>query len=316
MDTAEPLITEWAPTSFNDLETGIWCGQQRLADSALFSMSALAELIAKHPRDAMHIHTMFGDSTAPEYLDIEAGDLASDDILEAINKGRIWLSLVNLQEYHPDVNQLLEQTYAELGARCQGFKPSRLIANLLISSPSTEVFYHADAYSGMLWQLHGQKRVYVYPPWDDNFLSPASRELCLAGQLMDDLFLPEFDQAAEVFDLKPGQFLSWPQTTPHRVVNQQGLNISFATEHDTAIAARRRTTAAANWWFRQNLGLNSHNVSYATADSVSTNLKRYLFLGLRTAAKIVGRRLTLPADEPVTATLRLDPNDPRGLSEL
>jgi hypothetical protein len=56
------------------------------------------------------------------------------------------------------------------------------------------------------------------------------------------------------YDLQPGEMVTWPQHTPHRVVNTQGVNVSLSTEHMTSRAARRNNVFLANRHFRNFIG--------------------------------------------------------------
>ncbi len=51
-----------------------------------------------------------------------------------------------------------------------------------------------------------------------------------------------FDQHATVFDLKPGDVISWPHLCPHRIDNQEDLNVSLSLEALT-LASRLRMGA-------------------------------------------------------------------------
>ena len=313
MTNSENLVKEWPPTIVDELETGTWLGRHRLRERLLPAADSLAKLIQTHPRDETHVHSMSGDSADPEYVDIDVGTLSGDEVLAAIERGRVWLSLVNLQDHNEEIAKALDDLYGELADRCNGFVPQKLVANLLVSSPGAEVFYHADAYPGFLWQLQGTKRVIVYPAWDDRYLSPENRELCLSGQLVDDIYEPKFDADAMSVDFEPGQFIGWPQSTPHRVVNLSGLNVSFATEHYTKTAARRRTVATANWWFRKHLGIDSRGIEI---HGFQPFFKRTAFVLVRKSAALLGRRLLVPVDPDISPSCRLDPADPRGYSEI
>ena len=51
----------------------------------------------------------------------------------------------------------------------------------------------------------------------------------------------EFDDAAQVFDLEPGDLVYWPQYSPHRVHNHDELNVSITTNHhDRAVLSTKR----------------------------------------------------------------------------
>jgi hypothetical protein len=56
-----------------------------------------------------------------------------------------------MQRFHPEFRILVNALYDELEANCPGFRALRRSANLLVSSPSAMVYYHADAPLNMLW---------------------------------------------------------------------------------------------------------------------------------------------------------------------
>jgi hypothetical protein len=231
-----------------DVEEHILAFRHTLPSSALFTDAALAELISAHPREDLHVHTMSGTNEQPSYLDAEVGSLGGADVLAAIERGRIWLSVVHVEQ-HAAYGELLHALYDELEAQ-SGISTLRhtRLANLLISSPTAEVFYHADAQPNALWHIRGRKQLIIYPPWDARFLSAENRELCLLGMLMDDVYRADNERYATTFERAPGDAVTWPQSTPHRVVNVEDLNVSISSEHHTAASKRRQRVAAANWF--------------------------------------------------------------------
>ena len=73
-----------------------------------------------------------------------------------------------------------------------------------------------------LIQISGRKRVYVYPNTPP-FLKPQDLEdIALLNREVDLPYAPWYDAHAQVFDLEPGQMLSWPLNAPHRVENWHG----------------------------------------------------------------------------------------------
>jgi hypothetical protein len=106
----------------------------------------------------------------------------------------------------------------------------------------------------MLWHIRGQKRVWAYP-LESGIVSDETIEGVLCGEKSEELeFQPEWDELAVAYDLQPGEMVTWPQHTPHRVVNTHGVNVSLSTEHMTSRAARRNNVFLANRHFRQLLG--------------------------------------------------------------
>jgi len=297
-----------------DVEHAILPFNHALHGTALFTDEALIRLIDTHPREDLHIHHMRGTCENPVHIDADIGALTGEQVLAAIQRGKIWLSVVHIEESHAEYARLLNELYDELEAQSaiRTLRHTRL-ANLLISSPAAEVFYHADAQPNVLWHIRGRKKMIVYPPWDARFLSADNRELCLLGMLMDDVYRPELEAHAVTFDMRPGDAVTWPQSTPHRVVNVEGLNVSISSEHHTRISKRRQRVAAANWFLRNRFGLPTRSLE---TGGVSALTKRSVYLACRAAGKLMGRDALVPVDPEVAATIRLDPADPRGFVEI
>ena len=92
-------------------------------------------------------------------------------------------------------------------------------------------------------------------PLETGIVSPETIEAVLTGEASEELaFRQDYDRHAKVVDLKPGQMITWPQHTPHRVVNTSGLNVSLSTEHMTQRALRKNNVYLANRHFRRMFG--------------------------------------------------------------
>jgi hypothetical protein len=310
----EPLLTVPEPLRSADVENTILPFRHALHGTELFTDAALARLIDAHPPEDLHVHHMHGSCEQPVHVDADIGALSGEQVLAAIRRGRIWLSVVHIEETHPEYARLLHALYDALEAQSaiRTLRHTRL-ANLLISSPTAEVFYHADAQPNVLWHIRGRKQLIVYPPWDARFLSAENRELCLLGMLMDDVYDPALDAHAVTFEMQPGDAVTWPQSTPHRVVNVEGLNVSISSEHHTRISKQRQRVAAANWFLRNRFGFNARSLR---TDGIGAFAKRGAYLACRAAGKLIGRDRLVPVDPDVTATIRLDPSDPRGFVEI
>jgi hypothetical protein len=106
-----------------------------------------------------------------------------------------------------------------------------------------------------LFQIHGTKRVYVYPNHAP-FVTPEHLENIALFDLETDMpYDPAYDRQARVFDLKPGQFLSWPLNAPHRVENVEGVNISMTISYASPEIRRSEIVHLANGLLRHRFGL-------------------------------------------------------------
>lgn len=247
-----PLLENWTPEQAARMEKAIFVAQHRLQDLEMFSDEHLIELIDRHPRKELGINTMGTDpERREEWQGGRGGNLSAAELYEAAHKGRIWLNLLRVMDYHTEYANLVNNLYSELEDVCPGLSTYNRSANLLISAPQAMVYYHLDCPINMLWHIRGTKRVWAYP-LESGIVSDETVEGVLCGEKPEELeFRPELDDLAVVYDLQPGEMVTWPQHTPHRVVNTDGLNVSLSTEHMTKSGARRNNVFLANRHFRK-----------------------------------------------------------------
>lgn len=278
-------------------------GRHDLADHPLFADAALARLLDGFPREHLQAHCSGSDpARLSDNHRVDLGDVDGAALLRAVRRGRLWLNLTRVDRIDAGYRQLIDQLYEQMVILLPGFAPEASQGTLLISSPSAQVYYHADAPPSVLWHLRGRKRVWIYPHHDVRYLDPRHLEDIFAGVRHEYLpYQPGYDTAAIVHDLAPGQWLAWPQNAPHRVSNLDGLNVSLATEHHTAHSRRRFRTQVANRFLRTRLGIRELSTetegAMALAKTLTQRVARRLGLDpLTVHHQPPTRRLVLPAD--------------------
>jgi len=254
MTTGQRLLENWTPDQAARMENAIFVAQHRLPTLGMFGDEQLIDILKRHPRKDLGINTMGTDPERhDQWQEGLAGDLTAEELFEATLKGRIWLNLRRVMDHHREYAALVNDLYDELEDTCPGLATYNRSANLLISSPEAIVYYHLDCPVNMLWHIRGTKRVGHYP-LESGIVSDETIEGVLCGEKSEELeFRNEYDEVAVVQDLEPGEMITWPQHTPHRVVNTGGLNVSLSTEHMTQRAARRNNVYLANRHFRETL---------------------------------------------------------------
>lgn len=281
-------LQDWNEDDYQALEKGILVAKHRLADSGLFTDEALAEMIDRHPDESLTLSTMGHESKTFEWRDGDRNGVAGKDLLETVRNGHLWINCRNVLDHHPEYANLVDSVYNELEANNPAFKAQNRSANLLISSPGAIVHYHVDMPVNMLWHLRGRKRVWVYPPFDHRFASMEVLEKVCAGEWSEDVpYHEELDKYALVYDAEPGQLITWPQLTPHRVTNLEGLNVSLSTEHKNPIARKRLNVHQANHLLRSSFGFQ--NVSDSVS-SASASFKQAAIRCVRLMKKIAKRK--------------------------
>lgn len=273
----------------------------RLLETGLFTDEQLVELFDRHDPDELLVYRMGEDHRKLDDFQYGSrGGLSAPELLEQVKAGKLWLNIINMTANHPEYAGLVHRMYDELERKVSGFRTVYRSANLLVSSPNAKVYYHADAPLNMLWHLRGEKRVWVYPG-DERFAPREWVEMLFTRESDDDLpYRPEFDEFATSYELRPGEMLTWPQNTPHRVENLGGLNVSLTTEHYTPEAMKKRMTYLSNRYLRKWFGLPTTDVS---VDGPRAAVKRTLF---RIARRLPGLREA--REEADDAKFTLDPS--------
>ena len=305
------LLADWNADHFHSLEHGVLLAKHRLADTGLFSDENLIKIIDTHPAPDLSVNTMGTDTNHFEWREGDRNGVAGDVLLELVRKGRLWINCRKMLAHHPEFRKTFDAIYDELEEKSPGFQANDRTANLLISSPHALVHYHIDMPVNMLWHVRGRKRVWVYPHFDFRFASQRVVELVCSGEFSEDVpYEPEFDQFALVFDVEPGQLLTWPQMAPHRVTNLDSLNVSLSTEHKNPRAKRRINVHLANQFLRRTAGWNCTS---AAVDGPIAHLKQGLARAVRFSKKLRGetkQQFTYPI------SFKVDPDSPTGYTLL
>ncbi|ODT76285.1 MAG: hypothetical protein ABS76_31715 [Pelagibacterium sp. SCN 64-44] len=305
----DQIITDWQPhfpALFGNHSLAL---SHNLANSPLFGDEALADLIERTPREGYHVnYSQKTPGNPPRRREGEIKGLSGREVLDVVRKGNIWINLTAPAKTNPAYGALLDSLYAEFEERVPGFKSYKRNLTLLISSPNVSVKYHSDVPGQSLWQVRGTKKVYVYPA-KAPFISQPALEKLILGQLRetDMPYEPWFDDYAEVHMLEAGKMLHWPLNGPHRVVNENMLNVSFTTEHWTDELRRHYAVNYANGILRSRLGRK-------TLSQQVTGLSYLAKLGLAGLVKFTP--LNPQKQKIYTVDFRVDPDAAEGVRNI
>lgn len=249
------IITDWTAdkaAAFGQENLGF---QHNLHERPMFDDEGLARLLDLYPRDKLGVFTMGEDPKAwTTWRKGAAGTLSGDQLLEAAKAGRIWLNLRQTNDHVPEYAALCDEIFAEKEARVPGLRTFKRDLGMLISSANAQVFYHLDVPLVSLWQVRGQKKVWVYPVADPYVGELALEKIVLRETAEQFAFDPAWDAGAAVYDLTPGRMVTWRQNAPHRIENGPMLNVSISIEFMTPAALLRANVIYANGVLRRRLG--------------------------------------------------------------
>lgn len=220
----------------------------------LFSMDTLAELIERYPREHYSLVQTGGRKSKRLWREGDIGDLTGHQVIDAISRGELWLNLRNVGLVDKRYHEAIGEMFAEVAERVPGFDIRDHQEGILLSSPETQVYYHSDMPGQGLIQIAGRKRVYVYPNTAP-FIRPENIEdIALYDVEVDMPYEPWYDQYAKVFDIEPGDMLSWDLNAPHRVENLNTFNISMTVSFTNREIRRSEVVSIANGLLRRRFG--------------------------------------------------------------
>jgi hypothetical protein len=282
------LLVNWTPQDFNTVERGVLVARHTLAESGLFTDQALVEIIDRHPIEDFSVNTMGPDPDVFDWREGHRNGVPAERLLDLVRNGQLWINCRKMLNHHPEIARAIHALYDEIEANNPSFQAEDRTANLLISSPTAWVPYHVDMPVNMLWHIRGVKRIWVYPPFDERFASPEVLGKVCSGEWTEDVpYDRSFDRYALVFDAQPGQLITWPQLTPHRVTNLEGLNVSLSTEHKNARARRRINVHTANHLLRTRLGIPCRGVEI---EGMAAHAKQTVARSFRYVGKVFGKK--------------------------
>jgi hypothetical protein len=253
---SKPVFPAW-----NATHSAVWGHQpirveHGLHETPLFSMEAIEALVERYPREHYSLIHMGARDERRFWREGDIGSLSGRAVIEAIGRGRMWLNLRNLSGVDARYRDLLDSVFADLERRVPGLEAPNRSAGLLISSPDAQVYYHADLPQQVLWQLHGRKRVHVYPTTPPFITREQLEDIALFDIEVDLPYQPWYDEHALAFVLEPGQMLTWPHYAPHRVENLGTLNISLTVSYGNEAIRRMQVVKLANGLLRHRFGLS------------------------------------------------------------
>lgn len=295
------IVTDWTREKAADFGRRTLAFQHALHTRPMFSDEGLAAVLDRYPREKLGIFTMGKDPVDwRTWRRGTAEGLTGDQLLEGAKTGRIWLNLRAVNDHLPEYAELSREIFGDLEANAKGLKTFKQDVGLLISSPRAHVFYHLDVPPVTLWQLRGRKTMWVYPRQAPFVTDEQLEKIVLKEAAEQFPYEPSWDAAAEVCVLEPGAMVSWPQNAPHRIVNDDMLNVSLSIEYMTPEALMRANVIYANGLMRKRLGAKPR---------VQEGLRNPAALakfGLARAAKAVKAQPAAGAKLPPMFTLRAD----------
>lgn len=305
----KPIITDWTADKIADFGSKSLHFRHRAHETGLFSDARLARLIERSPRENYYVNTMPpGAKDRSARREGEIRGLKGEEVLKAVREGQIWILLLYPEQTNSEYGVLLDQVYDEMTEHVPGLGVIKKKISILVSSRNIPVFYHCDLAGQTLWQVRGQKTVYVYPNKPPYLMQPNLERIVLNEA--HEISLPyesAWDRDAEVFTINPGDMLHWQLNAPHRIQNGPDFSVSFTTEHVTNAVRRNYAVHFGNGIIRRTLGMQNL--------STSTSGPSYL-MKLWAMAVAKALRLQKGREQSFRVDFQVDPDQPRGFRDI
>ena len=198
----------------------------------IFNDENLAHAIENHPSEILDI------CLKGSFIQVDRNGISGKDVLECVKKGLLWINLRRIESFDNPIGSRIKQMHLESNKLLKR-KTYNHVGGLLISSPLSGAGYHFDLTDVTLWHIRGKKNIYVYPSGEPFLMKDGLEKIVLGRGIEKIPYEPMFDTFAKVFTLLPGQMLSWPHLVPHKVENDDSLNVSLSLESVT-MASRFR----------------------------------------------------------------------------
>lgn len=249
-------LTDWTPQATRDWGTAPIQLCHHLTETGLFTDESLADIVDSYPVESYSLVSMGSSGSDRRWRTGRLRGVSGADLIDVLRADQLWLNLRAIDKVDPRFAQLFGQFIGELNCDVPGLDATGAKMGLLISGPGTQVDYHADLPGQSLWQIRGEKTVYVYPSSAPYITEQQLQDIGYDG-IEKISYTPDYDAAATVLPITSGDMLHWPLNGPHRVDNGPMLNVSVTTEYVTPHIKRLNQMNLANAILRRKMHVSA-----------------------------------------------------------
>jgi hypothetical protein len=206
------------------------------------------------------------------------------DLVRSVETADTWLFLRNLENI-PRYRLAMERfikTIASYEAKVLGQERLRAVFNPMsfafISSPKSKTNFHIDPEHNFLFQIRGSKTVFV----NNSFVQPIILESEIEDFYANEVdyklvFNESYSAYMESKPINPGRGVYIPVTSPHTVINNDDVSISYSLTFRSHDSEKYRRIHLANRALRI-LGLKPRKYNFDSRISAATKQLLFPFL--------------------------------------
>lgn len=178
--------------------------------------------------------------------------------------------------FQPLFHDLLEDVNDIIRLNKVGSQAIDPMLYMFIASPGSVTPFHIDRYSTFLLQFQGQKKVSLYPSFDERMVPAEVAESFMARAGARPVYQESFAEYAETFDFGAGEALHIPFLAPHDVTNgPDEVSISLSIIFNTQQTMSMINTLSCNHLLRKRLSYKPSSLHRSpTRDAVKARMYR------------------------------------------
>ena len=222
--------------------------RHRLSGHPLFALERLLALARRLPGDNVEFHAADMPVYTPWGERTPSTDLPLEETIGCIEACGAWVVLRSV-ELDPEYRALMDRCLDEVG----GFYGSVLkgasnrAAFVFISSAKALTPCHIDPENNFLMQIRGTRTIHI---GDRSLLGERDLERSFTGGHRN-VDMPDLSSCAMKYHLTPGDGVHVPVTSPHWVMNGDGVSVSFSITFLTPKSRRKAIVHKVNAHLRK-----------------------------------------------------------------
>jgi hypothetical protein len=231
--------------------------RHKLAAHPLFSLGQLAE-VAEHMTASGLGRRVVDFSASRESPSRTFDQLASRDgardTLRQIETGSSWLRMSFVQEHDARYREVYDHILEDVEG-ASGYPLRRSLSwssmTVMVSSPGIVTPYHIDHESNLLFQIAGEKDIWLFDPRDSRVLCDEEIEKYYVGDIHAANFRPDAAPLGVCFHLEPGLAIHNPPLGPHWVKNGGEVSVSVSLNFSLRPFERKAKVYQMNYYLRR-----------------------------------------------------------------
>jgi hypothetical protein len=266
-----------------------------LKASDLFCMSSFKDLAARMPREQDKYWQNGRIAVDDNWETAKSERRSLADTLETLESNNSLVILKHIEQdpvYAPVLKELFREIFDLTGPRMR-HETIMGRATLLLTSPKRVTAYHMDADCNYLFQVSGEKKIYVFDQTDPTVVPPSKVAEFHAGNKSCLKMNESLSSKGHEYDLRPGVAVHVPVYAPHWVQNDDNVSISLSINFELKPTLQHARILWANRWLGK-LGLSANEPGASPwADGIKLT-GATMAMGLRDRLKTTPYQLWTP----------------------